>query len=105
MATLTICIGNSDDKLSQREWSWYWANTSSVVNRYAGHVHGEFLSQPSAAFQNACWVVEGELTEEFLAELADMARHFRQDSIAVSVGSTVLVSPPGTGPVPLEGGG
>jgi hypothetical protein len=93
MVTLTVCIGNSDDRLSQQAWSLFWAETSRTVAGAARHVHGEFLSLPVTRWQNACWVFEGELDAQLRNRLTELARAYGQDSIAVSVGETVLVKP------------
>jgi hypothetical protein len=94
VSTLTIAIGNSDDKLSQKEWAAYWRMVHDAVTTHAGHVFGVFLSASHAPYQNAAWLVQGELTERFRLELATAAQAFRQDSIAVAVGETTMVSPP-----------
>jgi hypothetical protein len=93
MVTLTVCIGNSDDRLSQHDWHLYWLNVRDAVvtDPDTREVHGEFLSAPSSRYQNACWVFEGELTDNLRNHLAFWASKYRQDSIAVSVGETVLV--------------
>jgi putative flippase GtrA len=91
MATLTVCIGNSDDGLTQREWADYWRDVNLEVSTSASHVFGVFLSVPNSPYQNACWVFEGELTPDLEESLATLARRFRQDSIAVSVGETTMV--------------
>ncbi len=91
--TLTVCIGNSDDKLSQEEWAEFWRSTGELVRLHADHMHGEFLSLPSAPWQNACWVFEAPMSPEFSQGLKALAARFDQDSIAVSVGTTVFVAP------------
>jgi hypothetical protein len=70
-----------------------------VVRAHTGRVFGVFLSVPSAPYQNACWLIEGQLDDQFRAALAQLARIYGQDCIAVSVGETVLVrsSGPDTG--------
>lgn len=80
-----ISIGNSDDKLTQREWSDYWGHVGGSVRRWADTVHGEWLSLPSDPYQNACWCVDidGDKARLMLRpDLEHLARDFRQDSIA-----------------------
>lgn len=93
MSTLTVAIGNSDDALSQAEWAAYWQATHEVVFAHAQQVFGVFLSVAHAPYQNAGWLVEGELTPSFTTGLAELAQRFRQESIAVAVGETTLVHP------------
>lgn len=79
-----ISIGNSDDKLSQREWALFFSQTALLVQRHA-KVHGQWASEPASAWQNACWCVEvatGDKAEFIKAELVGLAFTFRQDSIA-----------------------
>lgn len=83
-------IGNSDDKLTQAEWSEFCRAASKIASRYA--VHGVWFSLPSMEWQNACWCVEFEgsskvsnigLKEQFEDSLSELAERFDQDSIAV----------------------
>ena len=94
-------IGNSDDKLTQQEWSEFCRAASSVASQYS--VHGVWFSLPSMEWQNACWCVEFEESskvanigrrEQFEEQLADLAEQFRQESIAVAYSAeTVFVKP------------
>lgn len=93
MATLTVCIGNSDDKLPQATWSQFWAEVSESVHDHAGHLHGEFLTAPNAPWQSAAWVLECDSTDALCTRLSVLATAYGQDSIAVSVGETTLVRP------------
>ena len=93
MITATIQIGNSDDKLTQKEWAAFIRATHKVAD-YHGDVHFSGFSVPDAVWQNACWVVEiHEAGVRRLREqLAELARRFRQDSIALTTGVTVFVA-------------
>ena len=86
-----ISIGNSDDKLTQHEWSAYAAavdRTFEHAARYEGsRVHGRWYSLPTEPWQNACWCIEftdgmDEIVAQYRAELRRLAGVFRQDSIA-----------------------
>lgn len=86
-STVYISIGNSDDKLTQREWSQYWLGVRDCINANVRVIHGEWLSSPGSSFQNACWAVEPLLAEdryviEFKADLCRLANLYEQDSIA-----------------------
>lgn len=86
-----ISIGNSDDKLTQAEWAQYFSAVARTIQAphfkgtpQARQVHGQWVSEPASAWQNACWCVEieeaGAKDLRFL--LIGLAKTFRQDSIA-----------------------
>jgi hypothetical protein len=56
-----ISIGNSDNRLTQEEWSAFISNMRTMlVVDWAGQlqVHGEWFSGPDQPWQNANWCVE-----------------------------------------------
>lgn len=78
-----VSIGNSDDKLSQRDWAAFYVEVDEILRWYATTIHGAWMSESVSPWQNACWRVE------FLADpaeaktkLAECAARFNQDSIA-----------------------
>lgn len=80
-----ISIGNSDDKLSQSEWSRFYDRTDRVVRYYVDAVHGAWASLSTAPWQNACWCIETDSTDRLVRLkdlLSDVAGQYRQDSIA-----------------------
>lgn len=84
-----ISIGNSDDKLTQAEWSQFVVSMIARITTLATVKHGEWFSVPFSAYQNACWCLEfpadpAVMTEvrEVLAEIRD---EFRQESIALAI--------------------
>ena len=85
--TVYICIGNSDDRLTQRRWAEFaWAVHSELEP--LGRFHGEWASDPVAPFQNACWCVEFESAERALmakALVATIGRSYGQDAIAWAI--------------------
>lgn len=92
-AVVYISIGNSDDKLTQAEWHRYYTSVSLAIHRAAeapvGQVHGQWVSEPASAWQNACWALQlpaADVSIEHLKmRLAELAAEFRQDSIAWAV--------------------
>jgi hypothetical protein len=93
--TVYISIGNSDDKLSQAEWSQFVLELSAEVVSLAAQTHGAWFSQPVVAWQNACWCVEfaSEAQEMTAMEMtAKLARKFGQESIAWAVAETTFIS-------------
>lgn len=84
MKYIYVSIGNSDDKLSQKQWSEYAIDVAGLVRTWSLELHGEWLSLPHAQYQNACWCFE--ITEDEVpmlkAELETVAAKYGQDWIA-----------------------
>lgn len=85
-----ISIGNSDDKLTQKEWTDFIADVDDDVQG-SGHIHGRWFSAPDVEWQSACWCVEIDESfnrgpevraQRLKANLAVHARTYGQDSIA-----------------------
>ena len=85
--TVYVSIGNSDDRLSQVEWSAYVQEFVAITKDYAEQKFGEWYSAPFSAYQNACIAiaVPTGLLGEFRAALAFLRKEYRQDSIAWAV--------------------
>jgi hypothetical protein len=99
---VTFAVGNSDDKLSQAEWSAFVAKTQQVVEWLAANgamIHFGGFSAPAAPWQNALWAIDLGSHAEYLrghlrVELAELAGRYRQDSIAWwEAGSTEMIPP------------
>lgn len=80
-----VSIGNSDDKLTQADWSDFYRAVDEYLRRFI--IHGAWQSVTSARWQNACWCLElpdnapigiGWIKDH----LRDLAIKYRQDSIA-----------------------
>lgn len=84
MSTLIIQIGNSDDKLSQKEWSEYISDVANVLYNWST-IHFFGTSIGTAPWQNACWVVEPNVTAEIQKRLTVIRKTYKQDSIAFTV--------------------
>lgn len=88
-----LSIGNSDDKLTQREWCSYVVEIMSRVAA-VGHLHGQWSSNPVGPYQNACWCVEFS-TDAEVAEAREVAteirKKYRQDSVAWAVAETEFI--------------
>ena len=93
MATITVQIGNTDNKLTQSEWSEFCKELSTLIGQHAAEVFFQGGSTWDAPLQNACWVCEvapGQI-EPLRAVLKPCREKFRQDSVAFTVGSTDFV--------------
>lgn len=97
--TVTVQIGNSDDRLTQKEWSSYIKETHRTIQKHAQQLHFTGGSSQSAPWQNYCWVfnVSGsrreckQLLVELVKELGRVRHMFDQESIAFSVGTTEFI--------------
>ena len=88
---ITVQIGNTDDKLSQYEWSNFFHRTDELIRNAAYTVYFSGHALPAAPWQNACWCfdVEGDEEKAYLQRmLRKVAKTFRQDSVAWTEGET-----------------
>lgn len=95
--TVTIQIGNTDNKLSQATWAEFVARMNYVLNVGVGEeslvIH--FFGAPPnySEHQNAAWVVECA-NRYFLKLRENVSRtrqEYNQDSAAMTVGDTEFV--------------
>lgn len=93
MKTITLQIGNSDDKLSQLQWSDFFATIDREVTNAAKQVHFAGTSPCSSPWQNACWVftVEPLAALELKIWVTAHRSRFRQDSVAWIEGETEFI--------------
>lgn len=89
--TVTVQIGNSDDKLSQERWSVFIGQTGQLIRSTAKTIHFSGGSAANSPWQNYCWVAEMDITDEFMAACKDLAKRFSQDSISITTGTTTFV--------------
>ena len=84
MITVYISIGNSDDKLSQVQWSAFVAAVRDQARHHAWEIHGEWYAAPDADFQNACFciAVSDDEAGRLRECLVQVREHYGQDSIA-----------------------
>lgn len=86
---ITIQIGNTDNALTQQEWSLFCSQLR-VMCANVGQIHFAGGSNPDSPYQNYCVcvdVTESEL-ENFKTKISDLRLRFRQDSIAFTKGFT-----------------
>jgi len=93
--TVYVSIGNSDDKLTQREWSTLCQVVENRVRARARVMHGVWYSLPNQPWQNACWCfeIQPDRVAELKSGLARACTDFGQDSIAWAVASTEFIRP------------
>lgn len=96
--TVYVSIGNSDDKLTQADWSNFVTSVEQRVKFRAHVVHGSWRSLPDDPWQNACWCFEiSSLAADWLmGDLKLLACGYGQDSIAwAEVPETLFLEPKG----------
>jgi hypothetical protein len=88
--TVVVQIGNSDNKLTQVEWSDFIRNVHNAVSKIS-EVHFTGFSAPDAPWQNACFIINSYSMDGLTSELRFICKRFRQDSIALTIGKTEFV--------------
>lgn len=85
--TVYVGIGNSDDKLSQREWSDFCADLRDIADAYAVQFLGEWYSLPNRRWQNAevAWTMRTADLDGLRQVLTALRRKYQQDSIALAI--------------------
>lgn len=91
--TVAVLIGNSDDKLSQRDWAKYVVDVISVITLYGLKTHFTGSPVSTSIYQNYCEVFEilPEKLEYLKSALHRVKVTWKQDNIAILVGNTELI--------------
>jgi hypothetical protein len=97
MKYCVVTIGNSDNKLTQREWSLFCTEVRTVVESYAKTVHFQGWSAPGSHYQNMCITFEAD--ERFnrtglnviKRSLVHIAKTYNQNAIAFAQMDTTEV--------------
>jgi hypothetical protein len=91
--TVFVSIGNSDDKLTQKEWAQFCTDLNATVRGLTTRVLGEWYSKPGEQWQNMCVAsdLDPGALQALLVALEAMRKVYRQDSIAVLPGTTYFV--------------
>lgn len=93
MPTITLQIGNSDDKLTQAEWHDYVEAVRTLLGDGPAQVH--FFGAPPnwTPWQNAAWVfvLECGAIPPMQQALVDIRTRFRQDGFAWTEGETAFL--------------
>ena len=93
MLTIAIQIGNSDDKLTQREWSAFVSLVDSCIKEHSQAIHFSGAAWGCAPWQNAAWVCEVLRSHipSLKAHVKRARQQYRQDSVAWLEGSTEFI--------------
>lgn len=95
MKTITVQIGNSDNKLSQRDWSIFVDKVYSLISEMADQVH--FVGSPptTSVYQNYAVIFNIEDVNDIAFiknSLSRICKEFHQESIAWTEGDTIFIS-------------
>ncbi len=90
--TITLQIGNTDNKLTQQEWASFFLETEKAIRARAS-VELHFSGAPPATsqWQNACFVFASEspiALSTLRSDIKILREKYRQDSVAWTEGET-----------------
>ena len=93
MKTVTIQIGNSDNKLSQAAWAAFIILINQAINKFSPEIHFHGGSNFNESWQNCAWVFDlsPEQTKELQTEVEIIRRHYQQGSVAWTCGETEFI--------------
>lgn len=90
MKTICIQIGNSDNKLTQTEWSDFVAMVGNAILAHDAKVHFFGGAPTWERWQNVCWVIDcpNGMVDFLRATLQDIRERYRQESVGYLEGET-----------------
>lgn len=93
MLTVSILIGNSDNKLSQSDWSAFCYAVQMQLESCSENIFFSGGSAWNNARQNACWVaaVYHYNLAELKTKLTKVREQYKQESVAIVVGNTEFI--------------
>lgn len=85
--SVRVGIGNSDNKLTQRQWADFILDARALALEYARQVLGYWFSLADQPWQNAelGWIMPASRLDALRGDLADLAEAYQQDSIALAI--------------------
>lgn len=91
MKQIFISVGNSDDKLTQAQWSEFVQRIGRIIDDYATEIH--FGAVTLAAWDNVAWLID--CTDYLAPSLKNALTEYRQiydlDSVAWLEGETEFI--------------
>lgn len=93
MIHLVISIGNTDNKLTQMEWSNFVVDMEICIEKYNAQKHFFGGASNWEQWQNVAWIVECEqkAINEFLASISDVRKKWKQESAFVIVATGMFI--------------
>lgn len=91
--TIHLGVGNSDNKLTQREWADFLSSLNDLVFLYTSNILGWWYSGPAEPWQNACvaFTLNPLRRTDFRAELVTLRKQYQQDSVAWAESETEFI--------------
>lgn len=91
MKTVTLQIGNSDDKLSQKEWNHFVKEVQCLIEKHTREQHFFGGSPNWYPWQNVAWVFVCDNLQPLKDALESTRKIFKQESVAWTVGETEFI--------------
>ena len=97
LLTITIQIGNTDNRLSQQEWDSFCNSIYRSIVHYTNNLDNPIqFSAPSvgwANWQNAAWVFlcENSRSGSLRKIITETRKNYKQDSVAWTEGKTSFI--------------
>ncbi len=93
MKTITLQLGNTDNKLTQQEWAEFVRRMRGVIESHEVTIH--FFGAPPnwEPWQNVAWVLDCEegILPDLKAAIRELRSGFRQKSVAWTEGVTEFI--------------
>lgn len=91
--SVSIQVGNSDNKLTQGDWANFVAGMRHAISCNVYRIHFQGGSDWDAPWQNCCWVCEVNLDqiEPLKTVITTIRKQYKQDSAAVMFGRTEFI--------------
>lgn len=93
MKTITLQIGNSDDKLAQNEWSEFVSDIAALLASKQVTIFFFGCSHGAEKWQNAAWVfgTDNWTSEQIKSGVSFIRTAYRQDSAAWTEAETQFI--------------
>lgn len=93
MSTLLIVVGNSDNKLSQIDWSDFVGDIRNAIEKTDATVHFFGGASTWEQWQNVAWVIDAkqESIDWLLFHIKEIRERHQQDSAFVMIGDGMFI--------------
>lgn len=90
--TVSMLAGNTDNKLTQQEWSAFIADLTEIIQAYASEVYFKGGPATNEPFQNFCWVFEADSVTsiQIQSRVTVIRVQYQQDSVAWISGTSMF---------------
>lgn len=91
---ITIQIGNTDNKLTQQDWSKFVKETRNLIIQCAEIAYFDGGSISDAPWQNHCFVFDMKTDFDpnyFIKTMKEISRRYNQESVAYNSSETEFI--------------